>query len=1499
MILFERFDVCAWLYPYSPHLYSDLASRSFPSDAYMHLAEGVLILILQIVTEIPPLPTEENNRYCIERELSHRLAAGCKLHSGLMGTVCPMLDVTEKEATNALNDISDVTMGSEGVRQYNLNEDSANLYDPTFWHLSCMEHQVAEEKVAEALADQLEYCGEFGRAVVCPPLLAHPMFSYTRSLLDSCILSSVCNRILLFYVELSYPKKQKHSVADDGSSGGSLGTFTTNVEDINSGFPLRLINSMQTTAREAAHAMPASSNPYQLQWSHDLPKPDVLQSVFLITRVIHILTLQLHCCPSLPFGFKESVSLLRLVSELKPSLGALYSAGMKWVISEYERRVQRSQSPTCSSDRSIGHEFQYFSGGEDGTAALRRDAATSCRTAEAGTTSHTPVLDTACGPMASRKRAMAFMARQRAEFSEFIANKKDFEDDEEEESIVPTSRLTAESKEHSPRCIMCHERSVVEDSLAFVGFAQRSTVLSRGIASNDRHDLLRRQYIVYASEGCQVRSEFDLDSQKLVILPTGTVSTATSGIWDGSVYLVSPLKGWATVSDCLVPLETYAWSSWGRARPHVSLCGHAIHVKCWDAYFASVTEHYEADMMRNGQVPVSIRRSEYLCPMCKRISNILIPYIDQSSEDTETEKCKASNNSPLNEALNWAFAGNRTDDDDAISSSYNVESMEEEEHEDRKVHNPRLPSPLSIEGMMTDKAAASSILRHALLEGARKKSKCSYSVFNLCVEGLFTASAPPWAPKNEVMNSIDGPSLDHLMLLWCSLGYSLASAESAVRTASCETPIEVPDIRPLGSFVREAFTCCMNHQAAEVFVNGVADLLEGRSIHEKSLVGSTPHDIDDDGDLYFLPKPFVWEADPVKVGAARKGSSFYQPGFHGSRTRGIQAPGCYGSGFYCCERGTLNVIKFVPPPLLSWDLLCLSSCVGSIAGLSAIRIMCIARLAQVLIEPYMCQWGDVAVATKSGQKQGDEDEEDGEDVKAEVKALSYLRSELAESAGLAVHPSAPTGTSLSDSVRKAITPFYRTVVLLTETLRDGAISSSMCHLSANDCLHSLGLPDLESLASNPRCIDLSKRWGQQYRHTHIRPMQTKVVDVSLAAISFEARQPAPGNGPTYRLIQGPPLDVGKEEEIDIGGVERQCQYASSDDEAESLVENSISRSSGFVYHSERFWELIRNLGIGSFESNTNSVFPTGNSSLQSSNRSTPHIDEDDADDGDEEHRIGRNIVLNASNALQTTASSLEDVDREGVMSDGMRTNDIGIMDENTRGVIAENRGAGHHHGLTHLSREPHSSSSWAMRSHPIQDPPLMGCLTGGLKLCICESSQFTSASAATNSMPMLRLCDLSHLGVGSSDRPRLMGLPLSYVELYLMVKTSSRGNPLTTKENAVCLICGEMLPVGSKNAFAIGQCTSHTRYCGSGCGVFFLVQRCVVLLMRESYAAYYGSIYVDEYGEEDIWVRRGRPLYLSTSRYATLWRIYQTHQVAEEVCRRRSLTNTVIPNAYF
>ncbi|CAN0327572.1 unnamed protein product, partial [Ectocarpus sp. 8 AP-2014] len=150
--------------------------------------------------------------------------------------------------------------------------------------------------------------------------------------------------------------------------------------------------------------------------------------------------------------------------------------------------------------------------------------------------------------------------------------------------------------------------------------------------------------------------------------------------------------------------------------------------------------------------------------------------------------------------------------------------------------------------------------------------------------------------------------------------------------------------------------------------------------------------------------------------------------------------------------------------------------------------------------------------------------------------------------------------------------------------------------------------------------------------------------------------------------------------------------------------------------------------------------------------------------------------------------------------------------------------------------------------------------------------------------------DLSHLGVSCQDNHDLVELPESYTELYGLAKSphasaaAAEGAAAGLETDpAVCLVCGQVFAAGAKGMGHVGECTLHARECGAGVGVFFLVQRCVVLLIRDSRGAYYPSIYLDDHGEEDAQLRRGRPLFLNKHRYDSLKQLYLRHKVAQEV----------------
>ena len=66
---------------------------------------------------------------------------------------------------------------------------------------------------------------------------------------------------------------------------------------------------------------------------------------------------------------------------------------------------------------------------------------------------------------------------------------------------------------------------------------------------------------------------------------------------------------------------------------HISLCGHAVHYSCCEAYLKSVAGR-ESNLERNENV----KKGEFRCPCCQRLSNFLVPFVNVTREWSGTSK---------------------------------------------------------------------------------------------------------------------------------------------------------------------------------------------------------------------------------------------------------------------------------------------------------------------------------------------------------------------------------------------------------------------------------------------------------------------------------------------------------------------------------------------------------------------------------------------------------------------------------------------------------------------------------------------------------------------------------------------------------------------------------------------------------------------------------------------------------------------------------------------
>jgi hypothetical protein len=176
------------------------------------------------------------------------------------------------------------------------------------------------------------------------------------------------------------------------------------------------------------------------------------------------------------------------------------------------------------------------------------------------------------------------------------------------------------------------------------------------------------------------------------------------------------------------------------------------------------------------------------------------------------------------------------------------------------------------------------------------------------------------------------------------------------------------------------------------------------------------------------------------------------------------------------------------------------------------------------------------------------------------------------------------------------------------------------------------------------------------------------------------------------------------------------------------------------------------------------------------------------------------------------------------------------------------------------------------------------------------------ADPATGAAP---LPPTSLLLLSASGPAHLWQLPDRYTDLYSSPALRAHRCPATGKppaEPAICLACGAVLCAGTAccKRDGVGALTRHAcAECSEGAGLFLLVHKCQVILLRGGHAAYWCSPFVDEFGEEDSGLRRGRPLRLDPARVAGLQQLWTGHAIAGEVVRERSTRDRVIRDNYW
>ncbi|RVE45885.1 hypothetical protein evm_009484 [Chilo suppressalis] len=130
-------------------------------------------------------------------------------------------------------------------------------------------------------------------------------------------------------------------------------------------------------------------------------------------------------------------------------------------------------------------------------------------------------------------------------------------------------------------------------------------------------------------------------------------------------------------------------------------------------------------------------------------------------------------------------------------------------------------------------------------------------------------------------------------------------------------------------------------------------------------------------------------------------------------------------------------------------------------------------------------------------------------------------------------------------------------------------------------------------------------------------------------------------------------------------------------------------------------------------------------------------------------------------------------------------------------------------------------------------------------------------------------------------QPALLALPRDYDRLFTYyherVCTQCGAVP---KEASVCLLCGTLvcLKQACCRQHQVAEAVQHAMECGGGTGIFLVVTSTYIIVIRGRRACLWGSLYLDDYDEEDRDLKRGKPLYLSQDRLELLQAQWLAHR---------------------
>ncbi|CAB9509609.1 protein ligase UBR1 [Seminavis robusta] len=1086
--------------------------------------------------------------------------------------------------------------------------------------------------------------------------------------------------------------------------------------------------------------------------------------------------------------------------------------------------------------------------------------------------------------------------------------------------------------------------------------------------------------------GCQLRESEAMDSRPLSCLPRGSIVTVLKiamldkyDILSRRVLVkhvsIKPqendllTEGWASVQSSqgyiiLSPLASvcYTNSRWGGTRPIIRQCGHAAHLKCVEAHTLSLHQRAAGEQPYDGRFAANIDDGEFLCPLCKQLSNILIPrdnFVDVAPSDKSGEvTMQDADPAPASDGKTGTLRSGEPfssfHDKIAMGANCTAKRLKVIGKEALKDFGAHLFQAMDVPWERQLGWRSQNQLHPAILRWDYEEEDDPDD------DNKDGDAAPKEAPHGKSILRL----LRQQHIAWAALGHSAAALEASTRGTEEVLPFgtmvntsdpwsdfkaEEKDKHPMLLELKR--TVAGVSGLYEVLVDEVSSELGFEKLDSKtpSIVGvlladifdgnnwfhtlSSDQNIDKDtlmlwskltGLMASIPCHVARDGQISKRSEARASAAamWTVKGLGTQRRKRTDppAPLAVAKVFDSIKKkyepadvnpgwGTLDpqgcgsdprtpfrpavASAFLYTPLLAWDLSTFSGAMFSAVLVNDVAALPTSKellyLAQSLLVSRMIQ----AIITPGGIVPGSEMDIDGDgmewpqqDIQREGSALLQLatrcRNKVTEVAlqgstfldDLASVEALP----MFSSVGEALLPLSRSIILLLRA-----------------------------------CTGVIR---ERQRLCQIEPAKEDEFDQRLDTVVYSSDIMSSDDGfLVYKAIGGPlPSSILQESNPWWTKITKwliavsiwEAHHGSSGRNVVPLIANiaGVSPRDPTITVSNRLTTAdnkdvnMRAVDGTVMESKLNDAVTTNSVGVKSSsvdhNGSIEDMNESDDDEIVEGMELDNEIPV--VDLPDSVAGHDAPAARQGQSGSQFRSEDS--SEEGSHSDLKDEGGQSDRE-FAYVSRSPIIS----------YQPSVLGLVGIG---AIRQGTFFESQSA--NSV----MSDLSHLGLlHSREIPTfsLVRLPSSFVELYSIVnKVKGRdetnlvdeSDDVSTSETAICLVSGTVLRSGStRRSFSTraarppGACTLHARKTGSGIGIFFLVQKCTVLLMHNNKSAYSASLYVDEHGEEDPGLRRGRPLFLNQARYRALEVLWRQQGIPREVAQIRSTSDRVIRDNWY